>query len=411
MSKPMCMGEGYNYPRCRLPRHPEHASALTARINPPFRVLYDLRWMELGRAGGVEQATYELVDAISRWDRKNAYRILAPRSACWEWEFPRQFQVERIYSDDGEARGARFHADVAARRELPFDLVHSTCSYIHPELLDFPGVLTIHDLQHLHHPEFFSAAQLREREIYRESAERALHIICISEFTRRDVHQRFGVPLEKMTTIWNIPSAQTWREIEARARRRLLRRMGIEGPFLFYPAQSWPHKNHERLVAAFAQARSEIPRDIKLVFTGSAFAPGHPAGRLIAEHGLGSRVMHLGLRSPLEMRALYQECLALVFPSLFEGFGMPVAEAIIAGKPVACSNRSSLPEIAGEAAVMFDPEDEDQMGRCMLEISTDAGLRESMSHAARQRRRVFGERRSALATLAVYENVFERTAS
>jgi hypothetical protein len=241
---------------------------LTVRTNPPFRVLYDLRWMELGRAGGVEQATFDLVAAVSRLDRKNAYRILAPRSACWEWEFPPAFAVSRLPSDTGEPAGERLHRYVAectargaaagaGNGDVAFDLVHSTASYIHPELIEFPGVLTIHDLQHLHHPEFFDPPDWRSREaLYRASAERARHIICSSEFTRRDVHERYGVPLERMTTVWPIPGDAWWREVPIARRRSLLAAMDMGGPFLFYPAQCWPHKNHERLVRAFAFRRS-----------------------------------------------------------------------------------------------------------------------------------------------------------
>lgn len=400
---------------------------LKARTNPPFRVLYDLRWMELGRAGGVEQATYELISAISQLDRKNSYQVLAPRSACWEWEFPSRFKVKRLYSDIGEPMGERFHRFVAecklaspgeapdsfsasaSRGEfdgLEFDLVHSTCSYINPELIGFPGILTIHDLQHLHHPEFFSRSDFDDRErLYRESAARAEHIICISEFTRQDVHRRYGIPLEKMTTVWNIPSRSVWGEISARRRRALLDGMGVEGPFLFYPAQCWAHKNHARLVEAFHLATRELPSDMKLVFAGRPFPNDHPAAALVRERGLGSRVLHLGHRSPLEIQVLFQETLALVFPSLFEGFGMPVAEAIIEGKPVVCSNVTSLPEIAGDAALFFDPRNLEEIGARIVDVATRPELRARLAGAARQRSAVFSAQTSAIRTLAVYERV------
>lgn len=393
------------------------------RLNRPFRVLYDLRWMELGKAGGVEQAAYELVDAIARIDRKNAYRILAPRSACIEWQLPPTFRANLLHSDRGEPDGERFHRFVAqwvagagaaaAARDgadagMGFDLVHSTCSYINPELIGFPGVLTIQDLQHLHYPEFFSPAELEDREqLYRASARQARHIICCSEFTRRDVHARYGIPLDKLTTVWNIPSAAVWQRIPDRKSRALLAKMGIEGPFLFYPAHPWPHKNHARLVQAFARIAPQLPRGLGLVLTGGAFEPGHPAAALVRRHSLEGRVRHLGYRSPLEVRALFQECLALVFPSLFEGFGMPVAEAIIAGKPVVCANAASLPEICADAGLTFDPNDVDDMAARILEVATSVERREALAQAARRRRALFSASHSAIKTLAVYEQVIE----
>jgi glycosyltransferase involved in cell wall biosynthesis len=403
-------------------------SVLKPRINPAFRLLYDLRWMELGQAGGVEQVTYELIAAISQLDRKNSYRVFAPRSACWEWDFPSRFKVSRHYSDPGEPLAERLHSFVAqcqaermtissgaclaAREEfsdLAFDIVLSTCSYIHPEMIEFPGILTIHDLQHLHYPEFFAKDEWENRErLYRDSAARAKHIICGSEFTRRDVNERYGIPLEKMTTIWNIPSSAMWRIIPTTKRRALLAGMGLSGPYLFYPAQCWPHKNHHRLIEAFGRIASELPGNLKLVLTGRPFPPEHPALALMHERGLGSRIQHLGFRSPLEIRALFQECMALVFPSLFEGFGMPVAEAIIAGKPVACSNVTSLPEIAGDAAITFDPRDVDEMAARIFDLATQPELRASLAAAARRRQHVFSAQLSAIKTLGVYEDVFEK---
>jgi glycosyltransferase involved in cell wall biosynthesis len=319
--------------------------------------------------------------------------------------------VHRQYSDPGEPSAERFHAAIAS--PVPgnpqFDLVHSTCSYINPEMIDFPGILTIQDLQHLHYPEFFSKADLEDRErLYRESASRARHIICSSEFTRRDVHERYGVALEKMTTIWNIPSSAVWRTIPLSRRRRLLGAMGVDGPFLLYPAHCWPHKNHARLLQAVDSIAQRLPTGMKVVLTGNAFPDDHPAASLIRERGLASRVVHLGYRSPLEVRALFQECTALVFPSLFEGFGMPVAEALIAGKAVACSNAASLPEIAGEAAVTFDPRNVEEMSARILEVATQPALRASLEAAACRRRPLFSAGRSVVKTLAVYEYAFRR---
>lgn len=378
--------------------------------------------MELGRAGGVEQATYELIAALARLDRKNAYRVLAPRAACWEWDFPREFSAERIPSGGDEQAAMRFHGFVARRlgagpvprdeeAAFGFDLVHSTCSYINPELTEFPGILTIQDLQHLHHPEFFTRSDWEERErLYRASAQRARRVICGSEFTRQDVHQRYGIPLEKLTTVWNIPSSTAWRTIPPNRCRALLGAMGVHGPFLLYPAHSWPHKNHARLVQAIEMADRELPAEIQVVLTGNPFPPDHPAAAMLRRHSRQSRIVHLGYRSPLEFRALLQSCTALVFPSLFEGFGMPVAEALIAGKPVACSNVTSLPEIAGGAAVTFDPTDAVDMAKRIVEVATNEELRQSLVQAASRRRTAFSAWSCAVRTLAVYESVFSELA-
>ena len=362
----------------------------------PFRLLYDLRWMELGRAGGIEQATHELLAAIGGIDRTNRFRVFGPRSACHEWDFSPGFKVDLHYSD----AGVRLDG-------LDFDIVHSVCGYTHPDLLDRPGVLTMNDLQHLQYPENFTPADWNDRErLYRQSAAAARHIICISEFTRQDVHRRYGIPLEKMSTIWIIPSRSAWEPVAEGEQARLLDNLGVTEPFLLFPAHCWPHKNHARLVQAFDRVRADLPGRLKLIFTGRPFPSDHPAAMLIRERRLADRVVHLGYRTALEMRALFQGCQALVFPSLFEGFGMPVAEAIIAGRPVLCSNVTALPEVAGDAAYTFDPHDVADIAAKLLEISTRPELREMLANAALRRRARFSSRLSAVQTLAVYQRVF-----
>lgn len=401
---------------------------IAARRARPFKLLFDLRWMDIGVAGGIEQGVYELVSAIGQLDRRNAFRVFAPRSTCCEWDLPRRFCVDMHFSDAAGRRGEAIVAGFANRlaqtlgrrpiltpsmrslaqyRQLDFDLVHSINGYIHPDLIGFPGILTVNDLQHLRYPEFFSPQEYEERErLYRESVARAMHVICISEFTRQEVQRHYGVASEKTSTIWLSPSRNVWQPIGASKRRALLARMGIAGPFLLYPAHGWPHKNHRRLVEAFDLVAAQLPPDLKLVFTGRPFPADHPAAALIRERRLGARIVHLGFRSPLEIRALFQACEALVFPSLFEGFGIPVTEAIMLGKPVACSNVTSLPEIAGDAALTFDPDSAEAIGSALLAVTAQAETREALAAAARRRRPLFSAHRRAIETLAVYARVY-----
>ncbi len=395
----------------------------------PYRLLLDLRWMEIGKAGGAEQMTYELVSALARLDGRNAYRILCPRSTYHEWDFPKGFQCRGFFTDKNEARAEAMHAGVTnglagelrmqpiltppmralrAYRKMDFDLVHSLPSYTFPDLAGFPTVLTTHDLQHVHYPEFFTPEELKVRDdLYRASCTAARHILCISEFTRQDLHRCYDVPLAKMTTVWNIPSRSAWLQLAPARSRALLRGMGITGRYFFFPAHGWPHKNHARLVAAFGLIVKDLPVDVRLVFTGKPFPPGHPAHEAMAEYHLEKRVVHVGYRSPLEMRALYGNALALVFPSLFEGFGMPVAEAMIAGCAVACSHTTSLPEIAGDAAVLFDPLNTAEMAQAMLRLALDDRLRADLIAAGQQRSPLFSARLSAIKTLSIYRQVFE----
>lgn len=403
----------------------------TARVkrNRAYKLLYDLRWMELGKAGGMEQATHELIAAIAGVDDRNDYRLFAPRSAYYEWDFPASFRVKPVYSDYNgrrqEAHRAYLVNQLAARGGLPqilnrsmrtlaefrrmdFDLVHSVCGYLQPDLDAFPSILTVHDLQHLHQPHFFTREAWEEREeLYRSSVRKAQHILCISEFTRQDVHRQYGVPLDRMTTVWNIPDRHAWRLLPERERQSYLNGMGICGRYFFYPAQSWPHKNHLALLDAFEKALPDLPADVNLVLTGRPFAPSHPVAQRLLGGKLKGRVLHLGFRTPVEIRSLFQEALALVFPSLFEGFGIPLAEAMIAGTPIACSRVCSMPEVARDAALYFDPTRPEEIAAALVRLAGDSELRSQLRESGLKLCHTFSARRCALQTLSVYRQVYE----
>ena len=405
-------------------------SAVRINHQRPFKLLYDLRWMDAVRARGIDQATYELIAAISGLDHRNEYRLFAPRSTCSEWDFPSGFNVSMHYSDPIELKPEVLKSFLVNRlaenlkkpallnpamrtlaelRRMDFNLVHSVCNYINTDLIGFPSILTIQDLLHLHYPQFFLPSELERREkLYRESVNCAQRIICTSEFIRHEVNKRYGIPLKNIFTIWSIPSRHVWLKLREHDRKLLLTRMGLSsGEFLFFPADCLPHKNHAMLVEAFSLVTSEIPKDIKLVFTGSSFPSDHAASKLIREYGLSKRIVHLGHRSGFEMRALFQSCLGLVFPSLFEGYSMSVVEALIAGKPIACSNVTSLPEIAGDAAITFNPNDVAEIGASLVKMTTQPDLLASLANAAVRRRGLFSAQRQAIQTLAVYHSVHE----
>ncbi len=403
--------------------------ALLIRRQRPYRILLDLRWMEIGRAGGSEQMTHELISSLSCFDHQNEFRLYGPRDTLSEIKLFAGFKHRKIYCDELAQREEACHAQLTnelclsldeqqilttpmrslrAYNDMDFDLVHSLCGYIHPDLEAFPQILTVHDLQHIHYPEFFGAEEWREREtLYRRSIEKAKHLICISEFTRQDVHRHYGVPWNKMTTIWNTPTRSMWKRLSEEQSRQVVERMGVFGRFLFYPAHNWPHKNHLRLVETVELIEPHLPANMQLIFTGRQFALHHPAAIKIRELGMENRIVHLGYRSPLEIRALMQKAEVLVVPSLFEGFGMPVAEAIISGTPVACSNVTSLPEIAGDAALTFDPLDIHSIGGTLLRIINDPAEQDRLRQAALNRRNLFSSRENSVRTLALYQRVYD----
>jgi glycosyltransferase involved in cell wall biosynthesis len=230
------------------------------------------------------------------------------------------------------------------------DAIHFPLSVMLPPVERPPAVTTVLDLQHEEYPEFFGRAELAYRKaVYRRAIRRSRMVITISEHARETLIERFrlspdrvrAIPLGVDTTVFT-PGDNVSR-----------------GEFLLYPARPWRHKNHARLYDAFAQLRTERPK-LRLVLTGAGDYGTLPEG-----------VERRGLVSRHELVDLYRRAAALVFPSLYEGFGMPVVEAMACGCPVACSNTTSLPEVAGDAARLFDPRDVDDTVAAVDEVLDD----------------------------------------
>ena len=215
------------------------------------------------------------------------------------------------------------------------DVVHFPLTVPVPRMAQ-PNVVTLHDVQHLDLPDLFSRGErLFRRLAYDRTARRAARVIVVSEFVRGRAIDRLGLAADRVSVIPLGVDHELFSpasEIEREA-------------FLLYPARPWRHKNHARLFVAFEELRRHRP-ELQLVLTGAGHdARGLPEG-VTARHA-----------TPSELVDLYRRAACLVYPSLYEGFGLPPLEAMACGCPVAASNTASLPEVCGDAAVLFDPLD------------------------------------------------------
>jgi glycosyltransferase involved in cell wall biosynthesis len=226
------------------------------------------------------------------------------------------------------------------------DALHFPLSVMLPPVRRPPTVTTVLDLQHEEHPEFFGRAELTYRKrVYGWTVRRSRIVVAISEHGRQTLIERYGLAPERVRAIHL-----------AVDHARFFPGESPRDDYLLYPARPWPHKNHARLYAAFARARRERPQ-LRLVLTGEGDFGSVPDG-----------VDVRGRVSTDELVSLYRGAAAVVFPSLYEGFGMPVVEAMACGCPVACSNVTSLPEVVGDAARLFDPRDVDDIAAAIDEV-------------------------------------------
>jgi len=209
-----------------------------------------------------------------------------------------------------------------------------------------PAAITVHDLQHEVFPEFFSRPQLTyRRHVYGRSVRASRLVIAVSEHVRDDLVARLGYPREQVRVIHHGVDHERFRPDGSE-----------RGSFLLYPANWWPHKNHELLLEAFALVRPTRP-ELRLVLTGA----GHPGN-------LPDGVASLGRVGDDRLADLYRTAGALVFPSLYEGFGLPPLEAMACGCPVVVSRAGALPEVCGDAAVYFDPTSVEDIARGIDEV-------------------------------------------
>jgi glycosyltransferase involved in cell wall biosynthesis len=216
-----------------------------------------------------------------------------------------------------------------------------------PPVFSTPTATSVLDLQHEELPEFFGRAELAYRKaVYGRTIRRSRFVIAISEHARSTLIERYGLAPERVRAIPLAVDHDAFAPGDAVSGDR----------YLFYPARPWPHKNHARLFAAFTRVRARRP-ELRLVLTGEGNYGPLPPG--VEARGRVSRD---------ELVRLYQDAAALVFPSLYEGFGLPVLEAMACGCPVACSNVTSLPEVAGDAARLFDPRDVDDIATALEDV-------------------------------------------
>lgn len=283
------------------------------------------------------------------------------------------------------------------------------CDVLHIPIQNFflcalPTVYNPHDLQHLHYPQFFDPATIAWREtIYPAGCHFAQAVVVGSQWIKDDVIRHYRVNPEKVQVIPEGPPTELYATPSQQALTEVKQRYQLEQPFALYPAVTWPHKNHIRLLEALAYLRDRRGLVVQLVCTGSRFSAFWPQieGRL-QELKLSAQVKFLGFVAEDELRALYHLAQFLVKPTLFEACSLPIFEAWLEGVPVACSNTAALPEQVGDAALLFEPNAVESIAGAIEKIATDPELRREQCERGYRRVKNFEWSRTAKAYRAVY---------
>jgi glycosyltransferase involved in cell wall biosynthesis len=403
------------------------ASPLQPNASRPLRVCIDARLSE-GRFGGVEQVVIGLAAGLSRLDDGDDEYLFLTLPEHDEWLRPYLGGPCRVLHPRRNHLSRRSRAVARGLLERLPRIGHSFAvrpsdgtveragaDIIHFPLQDafvtnVPSIYQPHDLQHLHLPDLFSPwVRARRERVYRTHSSRAALVVAMTSWGKRDLVANYELPPAKVTVV---PGGSVLREYPSPTDRdlgKLRSRLSLPDSFLLYPAQTWPHKNHERLLEALASIRDEHGIGVTLVCPGKQTRDYRQIQDLIGRLGLQSLTRFPGFVTPLELRGLYELATGLVFPSRFEGWGLPVCEAFDAGLPVASSTATGLPDVIGDAGLLFDPESTDQIAGAVQRIWTDEELRRSLAERGRKRSELFSWDRTARLFRAHYRRIGGRS--
>jgi glycosyltransferase involved in cell wall biosynthesis len=295
---------------------------------------------------------------------------------------------------------------VAARSFQP-DILHNTYYFPIKPPSNARGILTVYDMIHEKYPEYFAASPFITR-IKAASVATADHVICISQSTRRDLLARYDIPEERVSVthlgfdpLKSLLGGESSRDFK-------LRVLGADAPYLLYVGSRVRYKNFHGLLGAYAASALLRRNCFLLCFGGGDFTAAER--NAISKGGVEGRVRYLGGSDPV-LAACYANASLFVCPSLYEGFGIPVLEAMSLDCPVACSNLSSLPEVVGDAARLFDPFDLDSIRSALESVFDSPSEATKLKERGRIRGQLFSWRSCAENTISIYRRVLDSRTS
>jgi glycosyltransferase involved in cell wall biosynthesis len=376
---------------------------------PAVKIAIDIRRMT---EFGVGTYIRNVVRTLGRLDHQNSYLLIGSPAKVEEiGALPPNFHTIPLLAPERSLHGYREFR--GALKSLDCDLVHIPNLFSVPRALPCPYVMTVHDmLEHM--------ARAREqsgfwRSIYFQTTKRVLsgaaRIFAVSNFTRNEIEKLFEIPSERIEVVYNAIDERFLRGHASEADRDLIaRRYQVTYPFLLYAGRISPHKNVVRMIEAFSALKTELERDqaypeLKLIIIGDDLSGNPDLRRTVVRSGVQNDVRFLGF-IPIEvLRIFYDEAKVFVFPSLYEGFGLPPLEAMAHGTPVVTSNVSSLPEVVGNAAVLVNPENVFEIMRALHRVLTDQSLRARMKERGYQQAAKFSWNTSVRRILEAYGQV------
>ncbi len=361
---------------------------------------------------GVGTYTRNVIRALGQLDHQSEYVLIgAPEKVAEMGLLPANF--ESIPLLDGETTTKGYFECRAILRRINCDLVHIPHLFWMPRSLPCPYVVTVHDLlEHMYRAHDGSGFR---RSVHFHLTRRVLNgaarILAVSKFTKGEIEKLFDIPSGRIEVVYNAIDQRFLHGHATDADRQLLaERYQIAYPFLLYAGRISPHKNLVRIIEAFSALKAELEKqgqfpDLKLIIIGDELSKHPDLRRTVVRGGVQNDVRFMGFVPIDVLRIFYDLAKIFVFPSLYEGFGLPPLEAMAHGTPVVTSNTSSVPEVVGNAAVLVNAENVFEIMRALLRVLLDTSLRERLKQRGYDQVRKFSWTASAQQIFSVYQQV------
>lgn len=378
-------------------------SAITQQPSPPLHIAIDAHSVGTGLAGNESYIT-NLIEALAELDTRNRYTLYVTRREAVERFVDRwpHVTVRRTVPHTPLVRIPLILASELRRR--PVNLLH--VQYTSPPFAPCPVVATIHDLSFEHLPQTFKRrSRMQLRLTVRRTARVAAGLLVPSEHTRQDIIETYKVAPERIS-VTPLAASPIFRPIQDPNELNLVReRYGLDGDYVLAVGSIQPRKNLITLISAYSALRRRRPgvNLPKLALVGKRAWLYDETLREIEKHRLNDRVILTGYVPESDLPALYTGAVCFVYPSYFEGFGLPPLEAMQCGTPVIVGDRTSLPEVVGTSGILVDPFDVDGLAKALARVLDDTNLRDELRVKGFERARRFSWRETARLTLKAYE--------
>lgn len=354
------------------------------------------------RQAGISRYTIQLVEALARVNPTDEF-VLLQHFRCKEPLVSHPSFTRRSLFTPAHHRLEQYTLPIEIS-PLGLDVLHSP-DFIPPFRRSCRSVITIHDLNFLLYPHFLTKDSAHYYGQIDEAVRRTDAIIAVSQATKNDVVRLLGVPENRVTVVYEAASDIFRPTDRDEAKARVKDRFEVRKDFLFFLSTIEPRKNVPTLLKAFRKLLNDYRLDLQLVLAGAKGWLYEEVFQLVADLDMADDVLFPGRVSTEDLVSLYNAAEALVAPSIYEGFGLTPLEAMACGTPVIVSNVSSLPEVVGDAGILVDPYDVEELAVAMWRAVSDSELREGLIEKGLKRAGFFSWDRAAKETLEVYHRL------